>query len=264
MSEHITPGRVVAIATPVFAALAGFISSKAAEVGLDLNAGELQAIFIAGATLALGPALLWLKGWQDWEKLQALSPAGVSSDLRLEEATAERSMVSAAGAPADVGAGVEPGDSEMEDDGFGEELLADGIDEDLDEFGEDVEDEDLDAVDDSLVVHGKEVAMALEVSTLTACGVPEEIARRHLPYMTSAMRKYGITTRPRARAFLATILHESGALRHSTEQASGAQYEGNKALGNTQRGDGQRFKGRGPIQLTGRCELWLLRAQAGA
>lgn len=95
--------------------------------------------------------------------------------------------------------------------------------------------------------------MALTVKTLTRCGVPHKLARAHLPHMAWAMRARDITTRPRARAFLATVLHESMGLRAMNEIGGGRRYEGRGGLGNTHSGDGERFKGRGPIQLTGRA-----------
>jgi putative chitinase len=67
------------------------------------------------------------------------------------------------------------------------------------------------------------------------------------------MRDYGITD-PKERAhFLAQCSHESGGFAWVKEFASGAAYEGRKDLGNTETGDGKRFKGRGYIQLTGRA-----------
>lgn len=66
-------------------------------------------------------------------------------------------------------------------------------------------------------------------------------------------RSYGILDNSlRLIHFLAQLAHESGNFRYMEEIASGAAYEGRKDLGNTQAGDGKRFKGRGPIQLTGR------------
>jgi predicted chitinase/murein DD-endopeptidase MepM/ murein hydrolase activator NlpD len=77
-------------------------------------------------------------------------------------------------------------------------------------------------------------------------------ARELLPHLNSAMKEAGIDTPLRQAAFLAQLAHESGEFRYMEEIASGAAYEGRADLGNTQPGDGVRFKGRGPIQLTGR------------
>ena len=65
--------------------------------------------------------------------------------------------------------------------------------------------------------------------------------------------KFGINTPKRIVHFLAQCWHESGALKYTKELASGQAYEGRKDLGNTQKGDGIRFKGRGYMQLTGRA-----------
>jgi hypothetical protein len=65
------PNRTVAVLTPlVFAPLAGSVAVLAAKYfpGVDIDQGQVEAVFIAGATIAFAKAGLWLKGWQDWEK----------------------------------------------------------------------------------------------------------------------------------------------------------------------------------------------------
>jgi|AntDryMetagUQ889_1029465.scaffolds.fasta_scaffold01758_1 predicted chitinase len=83
-------------------------------------------------------------------------------------------------------------------------------------------------------------------------GLDESKAEAVLPHLHAAMDRGEITTLRRAQFFLAQLGHESLSLKYFEEIASGAAYEGRTDLGNTHSGDGRRFKGRGPIQLTGR------------
>lgn len=76
--------------------------------------------------------------------------------------------------------------------------------------------------------------------------------------LIEAMKKYNIISVEREAAFIAQIAHESGSLRYVEEIASGEAYEGRESLGNTQPGDGKRFKGRGLIQITGRTNYQLV------
>ena len=86
---------------------------------------------------------------------------------------------------------------------------------------------------------------------------------KYIEWLNYFMPKYDIDTDKEIAAFIAQIGHESGQLRYVEEIASGVAYEGRKDLGNTQKGDGKRFKGRGLIQITGRFNYTQLSKDLG-
>lgn len=79
---------------------------------------------------------------------------------------------------------------------------------------------------------------------------------RALKPLNDTLVRFNINTPLRIAHFIAQVAHESGALQYLKEIASGAAYDTGRLaarLGNTPEadGDGQKYKGRGYIQLTG-------------
>lgn len=101
-----------------------------------------------------------------------------------------------------------------------------------------------------------------------ATGARIDRAIEWLPPIEAAMAEFEINTPARQAAFLAQIGHESGGLHWLVEiwgpTAVQSRYEGRVDLGNTEPGDGVKFRGRGLIQTTGRTNYQAVGDALGA
>jgi predicted chitinase len=96
-----------------------------------------------------------------------------------------------------------------------------------------------------------------EKLTKIAPGLDCQKAKEMTPHVNAALDEFKIDTPKKVAAFLGNSGVETAGFTKLKEDASGKAYEPGtgpgKNVGNTQKGDGPRFKGRGGMHLTGRA-----------
>ena len=94
-------------------------------------------------------------------------------------------------------------------------------------------------------------------------GKPRPLMPGLAEWINTTCPQYEIDTPQEYCHFLAQACHETDHFKTLQEYASGKKYEGRADLGNTQPGDGVKFKGRGIFQTTGRANYLQLGIRLG-
>lgn len=113
-----------------------------------------------------------------------------------------------------------------------------------------------------VIQQSKAIVTELMIATLAPnCDDPEAIAQS----LNAAIDLFSqnLSTPLRIAHFIGQCAHESDGFNALEEYASGSEYEGRSDLGNTQPGDGVRYKGRSFIQTTGRANYQALTDKVG-
>jgi hypothetical protein len=125
------PNRMVALLTPVVALAAGGAATWLADnLGIQVEATELQAIFVAAIVAVLAPAAQWLYGSQRFERHQAeLEQLALKADTESAAQASEAEMEAADGAYEDED---DDGGYDEDDDGYDDEYAE--ADDDYDDY----------------------------------------------------------------------------------------------------------------------------------